>query len=132
MYRKKEHGFTLVELMVVIVLIGLFAGVVGVAVIPVIFKGKKTVALNQMTEMKKAIELYRLQVGTLPDDLQQLTEPYEEWEDGFMEDIPLDPWGEEYIYQRDGRRFDLYCKGEDKIEGSDDDITFDSKADEGQ
>ena len=85
----RERGFTLVELMVVIVLIGLLAGVVGVKVIPLIFKGQRTTAEAQIKEIKGNLDLYYMEYSRYPETLEELTQPTET-RDSFMEEIPLD------------------------------------------
>ena len=123
----RQKGFTLVELMVVIVLIGLFAGVVGVSVAPLIGKGRRTVALDQMKEIQKALELYQLETGSYPETLDELTSPTDDNEQGYMPNIPLDPWKESYEYDPSGGTvytYELFSKGKDKVAGTDDDISL--------
>jgi general secretion pathway protein G len=133
METRREHGFTLVELMVVIVLIGLFAGVVGVTVAPLISKGRKAVALDQMKEMQKALDFYKMDTGSYPETLEQLTEATEGNDKGYMANIPLDPWKEPYEYDPTGGTvfdYDLYSKGEDKVAGTEDDISLTAATEE--
>ena len=128
MIRKKQSGFTLVELMVVIVLIGLLAGVVGVKVIPIIFKGKKTTALSQMKELKSAIEIYYMHESRYPEDLAELTQATTENPDGYMEQIPQDPWGEDYVYLLAAvKAIATYV-----CDGTDDDVSLDQQANRNQ
>jgi general secretion pathway protein G len=125
MKTRSQRGFTLVELMVVIVLIGLLAGTVGVGVFGILGKGKKTITQNQIKAFKEAIDLYYIEKHQHPAALEDLTTPNDEGEP-FMEDIPKDPWDEEYIYDPTGgttRKYIIISKGEDRIEGTDDDIT---------
>jgi len=133
MVTRKERGFTLVELMVVIVLIGLFAGVVGVTVAPLIFKARKTVALDQMKELEKAIQLYHLEQGQYPETLEDLTMATDDNPEGYMSVIPLDPWKEPYEYDPSGgtrKKYALYSKGEDKVAGTEDDVSLDIEKEE--
>jgi general secretion pathway protein G len=130
----RESGFTLVELMVVIILIGLFAGVVGMSVIQLVGRGRKTVALDQMKVLKEALEFYKLDTGSYPETLEELTTPTSESEKGYMPEIPLDPWGESYEYDPSGGTvydFDLFSKGEDKVAGTDDDVSLTTAREQG-
>jgi general secretion pathway protein G len=130
MRNHRQKGFTLVELMVVIVLIGLFAGVVGVAVVPLIFKAKKAVALDQMAEIEKALQFYHLDQGSYPETLEELTTPTDDWPEGYMPEIPLDPWKEVYEYDPAGgttKKYAIFSKGEDKIAGTEDDVTKETR-----
>ncbi|MCZ6793982.1 MAG: type II secretion system protein GspG [Planctomycetota bacterium] len=126
--RKREEGFTLVELMVVIVLIGLLAGVVGTQVIPLLFKGKKTTAQTQIKVFEDALKLYYIEKSRYPETLDELTQELPGFPTGILDggEIPLDPWNEEYIYDPVGgtnKKYLILCKGDDLLEGTDDDIT---------
>ena len=137
MKAKTERGFTLVELMVVIVLIGLLVGVVGSQVWGVLAKGKNTTAENQIKEIETAVELFYLTRSRYPESLDELLEndPEHGFPSGYLKakEIPQDPWGQEYIYDPQGgtvQDFLIYSAGADLQEGTEDDITNEPKGSE--
>ncbi len=119
--RKNEEGFTLVELMVVIVIIGLLATVVVINVMPAQDTARIRKAEADIATLEQGIEMYRLNRMTYPsagDGLQALVSQ------GFVKRLPDDPWGNPYRYAvpgRDGQPFDVYTYGADGREGGEDD-----------
>ncbi len=140
MYYRRQGGrgfhgaFTLVELMVVVLIIGLLAGLVGRQVVVRIEQAKVTKAKADIKEFEQAILDYKLDTGQYPDNqmgLQALVEQppgVKGWnKDGYLmnrSSIPLDPWGNEYLYQYPGEyaKFDIWSYGPDGEDGTDDDI----------
>lgn len=113
-----EEGFTLVELMVVIVIIGLLATVVVVNVMPAQDTARVKKAEADIALLEQAAEMYRLNRLTYPANLDALVS------DGFIKRLPDDPWGQSYRYAapgRDGAPFDIYSLGADNAEGGEDD-----------
>ncbi len=132
----RQGGFTLVEILVVITIIGLLAGLT-IANFGKLFGGSQVdiarLFVNQ--SMKTPLVTYRLQMGAYPstdEGLQALlaapTGKADRWRGPYVEGnkIPPDPWGEPYQYKcpgvhnKDG--YDLWSKGPDKTDGTDDDI----------
>ncbi|MGQ0710964.1 MAG: type II secretion system major pseudopilin GspG [Rhodoferax sp.] len=117
-----QHGFTLLELLVVIVIIGMLAGLVAPRYFDTVGKSKAKVARAQMDSLEKALEQYRLEVGAFPSQDQGLdaliTQPtgVAKWQGPYLKKgIPLDPWRHPYVYQvSDSRReIDLVSLGSD-------------------
>lgn len=122
--RRGARGFTLIELMVVIVILGLLIGLVGPNVIKAITDAGKGTAKTQMEGFAQSIRMYLLQKRSLPQSLEELSEPDENG-NPYIEKIPLDPWGQPYEYKIvDARtkKYEISSAGEDKTPGTDDDI----------
>ncbi|PZO01471.1 MAG: type II secretion system protein GspG [Alphaproteobacteria bacterium] len=125
--RQKREGFTLVELMVVIVIIGLLATVVAINVLPSQDRAMVGKARADISVLEQAIETYRLDNLTFPDDLNALTtapanlaQPERYRQGGYIRRLPEDPWGNPYQYRRQsahGGQFDVYSLGADGKEG---------------
>ena len=119
---KIAAGFTLLELLVVMVIIGLLAGYVGPKYFAQVGKSEIKVARAQINALEKSLDQYRLDTGHYPTQEQGLTalnaappnEP--KWEGPYLKkNVPLDPWGNGYLYKIPGEHseFDLYSYGKD-------------------
>tara|TARA_X000000368_G_scaffold389679_1_gene352328 strand:- start:1 stop:432 length:432 start_codon:yes stop_codon:yes gene_type:complete len=130
MRKNTTKGFTLVELMAVLVILGILATVVIVNVSPVFQRANFEKIRADMANINKALEIYRfneLSYPTTSQGLDALVKPHSELknpllypEGGYISSIPEDPWGREYIYEYPSRRslkYDLYTLGADGIEG---------------
>ena len=129
--RKKtnEDGFTLVELMVVIVILGLLATIVAVNVLPALGQGNAAKAKADISTLESALEMYRLDNLAYPsstDGLQALlapppglAQPQRYRQGGYIKRLPDDPWGNPYRYSFPGRHgaFDVFSLGADNKEG---------------
>jgi general secretion pathway protein G len=115
-------GFTLLELLVVIVIIGLLAGYVAPRYFSQVGKSEVQVARAQIDAIEKALEQYRLDTRRLPTTEQGLSvlvsrpasEPH--WNGPYLKKIaPSDPWGRPYVYRVPGQKgeFDLFSYGRD-------------------
>jgi general secretion pathway protein G len=113
--RTREKGFTLLELLVVVVIIGLLAGFVAPRYFGQVGKSEVNVAKAQLDALEKALDQYRLDTGRYPTTelgLKALVEkPATEakWNGPYLKKaVPLDPWGKEYIYKATpGQKFDF-------------------------
>lgn len=115
-------GFTLLELLVVMVIIGLLAGYVAPKYFSQVGKSEVKVARAQIDAIEKALDQYRLDVGRYPTSEQGLavltTRPSGEpkWSGPYLKkEAPLDPWGRPYQYKSPGdhSEFDLLSLGKD-------------------
>ncbi|MDM8566178.1 type II secretion system major pseudopilin GspG [Candidatus Halobeggiatoa sp. HSG11] len=128
-----NKGFTLLEMLVVLVIIGLLAGLVGPRIFGNVDKAKVQTASIQIKTIKGALQTLRLDMGRIPTNEEGLTllktPPLDEnfkafWKGPYLEeDLPLDPWNRAYQYSvpgTDGHPFALYSLGADgKAEGTD-------------
>jgi general secretion pathway protein G len=126
--RRKEDGFTLVELMVVIVIIGLLAAIVVINVFPSGDKARITRAKADISTIEQALELYKLSNGSYPstsDGLNALVnapagaDASKYQKGGYLKKIPLDPWNHPYLYASPGQHgeADVWTLGADNKEG---------------
>jgi general secretion pathway protein G len=124
--RRQDRGITLIELLVVMVIIALFATLVGQRVFGKMDKAKQTAALSQMSTLESTLDLFRLDVGRYPtteEGLQALqVKPanVEGWDGPYLKaDVPHDPWGHAYVYRCPGLHgdYDLMALGLDGQEG---------------
>ena len=126
--RIKEKGFTLIEMLIVMVIIGLLAALVGPRMFGKVEKSKQKAAKAQIALFETALDTYRLDVGKYPTtdmELQALRvrpEDVEKWDGPYLpKEIPLDPWGHSYEYRSPGEHgeYDILSLGADGSPGGD-------------
>ncbi len=139
-FRKNSRGFTLIELMVVIVILGILALYVAPKIMGRPDEAKQVKAKMDIASLETALKLYRLDNGFYPSTEQGLAAlvqmpqsgqiPKNWKEGGYLEkgQVPKDPWGNEFVYLSPGNHgdFDIICYGGDGVaggEGTDKDIT---------
>ena len=118
--RKSNYGFSLIEIMVVIVIIGLLSSVVTVGVMRFMDTGRSTTAKTQMTEFMKALNLYKMEKGSYPSSssgLKALVESKSSSGEPLLKEIPKDPWGNVYRYRSTGSACQVVSYGADGREG---------------
>jgi general secretion pathway protein G len=124
--RRRNLGFTLLELLVVMVIIGLLVGYVAPMYFKQVGKSEVKVARAQIESFGKALDQYRLDTGHYPTTEQGLlaltTKPTDEprWDGPYLKKaLPADPWGTAYIYKRPGTKgeYDIISLGKDKAPG---------------
>jgi len=124
--RCRERGFTLIEIMIVVIIIGLIAGLVGPRLFGKLTQAKQKAAKAQIELFGTALDAFRLDVGRYPtteEGLKALREKpsgLDAWKGPYLpKEIPVDPWGKPYIYKSPGEHgeYDLLSYGLDGVEG---------------
>ena len=128
--RNRQKGFSLIELIVVLVILGLLATVVGPQVMKRLAQGKAEIAKLQVDQFEGALGLFRFDVGRYPTSSEGLEallrdSGIENWSGPYLEksSIPKDPWGRDYEYRSPGQHgdYDLWSHGADGTSGGEDD-----------
>ncbi len=129
-----QGGFTLMELLVVLAILGLLMSLVGPRVLNQLGGAKTKTAAIQIKDLEQALEMYKLDVGRFPSTEQGLAALVKKpagvagWNGPYLKsDVPLDPWNREYLYKYPGERgeLDIFTYGQDGSpggEGEDSDV----------
>ncbi|RMG57021.1 MAG: type II secretion system protein GspG [Deltaproteobacteria bacterium] len=123
--KRGTRGFTLIEILVVVVIIGLLAALVGPRLFSKLGKSKQAAAKLQIELLGQALDQFRLDTGRYPTTQEGLealnTNPgIEKWDGPYLKKkVPLDPWGRPYIYRSPGEHgeYDLFSYGKDGAPG---------------
>jgi general secretion pathway protein G len=125
--RQGERGFTLVEMLVVITIIGLIMGLIGPRVLNYLSESKVKAAKIQMQSFSSALDLFNLDAGRYPSTAEGLaalvrrTPGVEAWNGPYLRggSVPNDPWNHPYIYRAPGQHgaYDIMSYGADGQEG---------------
>jgi general secretion pathway protein G len=121
--RRQQLGFTLLELLVVLAILGLLIGLVAPAALRQLGSAKEKIAHQSIERLAGVLDIYKLDIGTYPSSEQGLMALIERpsgvprWNGPYLkgEKVPEDPWGRPFIYhnpsQRAGHEYDLYSLG---------------------
>jgi general secretion pathway protein G len=123
-----DHGFTLVEMLVVLAIVGMLTALVGPQVMGYLGRAKVETAQAEIRNLETALDLFKLDVGrypTGPEGLQALVarpEGLVRWAGPYLKKrtLPVDPWDRPYVYRvpsRHGGAYDLYSSGPDAAAG---------------
>lgn len=128
---RRQRGFSLIEIMIVVVILAILAAMVAPRILSRPDQAKVTVAQTDIKTISQALELFRLDNGFYPSQDQGLealvtrpdTQPEpRNWNpEGYLKKIPIDPWGNPYIYIQPGNygKYDLYSLGANGIDDDD-------------
>lgn len=128
----RQQGFSLIELVVVIVILGILASLVAPQIMGNVDKALVQQAKTDMKSIETALKLYKLDNFVYPSTEQGLPalvsktsvppEPRNFKKDGYLDRVPKDPWGRDYIYMSPGDHgdFDIYTLGRDGVAGGED------------
>jgi general secretion pathway protein G len=125
-FRRRERGFTLIELMIVIIILGLLAALVGPKLFGKVGAAKQKAAKAQIELFGTALDALRLDVGRYPNteeglkSLREKPSGMENWKGPYLpKEIPNDPWGKPYVYRSPGEHgdYDLLSYGLDGAQG---------------
>jgi general secretion pathway protein G len=124
--RVKQNGFTLIEIVIVVIIIGLLAALVGPRLFGKVSEAKLKTAKAQIELFGTTLDAFRLDVGRYPTTeeglkvLREKVSDIEMWKGPYLaKEIPLDPWGRSYVYKSPGEHgeYDLISYGLDGVEG---------------
>ena len=118
--QQQGRGFSLMEIMVVLVIIGMIVSIVAVNVFRVDQAARVDIARTNIHALKQGVSMHRLRHGTLPESLEELAGKE-------LDRIPRDPWGTAYVYAKSGDTFEIRSCGPNRAPGGGDDVEEEEK-----
>jgi len=127
----RNRGFTIIELLIVMAILGMLAVMVAPNLFNQADSARRDAVLSQISSLGSALDAYRLDIGQYPDSLDGLvrdTSSRSTWNGPYIRgSLPVDPWGNAYQYESNGRDYSLMsygADGRDGGEGDDADISI--------
>ena len=113
-----KSGFTLLELLIVIVILGLLVSLVSINVLPTLSKAYSETARVDISRIEQALVMYKINEGNYPSEDEGISKLVE---GGYLNKIPKDTWGNEYFYKppENASSYEVYSLGADAKEGGD-------------
>lgn len=118
-----QRGLTLIEVLVVIAILGMIVGIVGYNVVGATVDARLRTTEVQLSNLGHALDTFHIKSGRYPnasEGISILASP----KFGIIREIPLDPWGNEYVYVPSDRFFKLTSNGPDGQPDTEDDLSF--------
>jgi len=122
--RRRNAGFTLVEIMIVVTIIGLLATLVTFSAPEMIHRNRVKVCMRNIEMLQNAVDIYYSEMGSFPKELTELVNAKDQ--DGIalkiIKKLPKDPWNNDFVYEvpgKGGEEYSISSYGADKAQGGD-------------